>query len=73
MELQAPDEEAMVRTAVADLERQFTSVDPSRIEDSVRRLVREWFASARVKIFVGLIAERHARAELEDHLRPLSR
>jgi hypothetical protein len=64
MELQVPDEEALVRAAVADLERQFVSLDRSRIEASVRRFVGELFHHARVKNFVGLIAERHARAEL---------
>ena len=64
MDLQPPDEETMVRTAVADLERQFASVDRSRIEASVRKFVSELFGHARVKNFIGLIAERHARAEL---------
>ena len=55
----------MIRVAVADLDDRFTSIDPSRIETTVRRLVRDLFAHARVKIFVGIIAERHARTELE--------
>jgi hypothetical protein len=65
MNLQAPNEETMVKVAVADLEEQFATVDPSRIEATVRRLVHSWFTRARVKSFVGIIAERHARAELE--------
>jgi hypothetical protein len=69
MELQARDEEAMIRVAVADLDDQFASIDRSRIEVTVRRLVREWFGRARVKIFVGIIAERHARTELQQALR----
>jgi hypothetical protein len=64
MDLQAPDEEAMIRVAVADLGRRFASVDQTRIESVVGHLVREIFASARVKTFVGVIAERHARTEL---------
>lgn len=65
MELQAPDEESMIRVAVADLDNRFASIDPSRIESTVRRLVRDLFAHARVKIFIGIIAERHARSELQ--------
>lgn len=65
MELQAPDEEAMVRVAVADLDDQFAGIDRSHIEATVRRLVGVWLARARVKIFVGIIAERHAREELQ--------
>jgi hypothetical protein len=65
MNLQPPNEETMVKVAVADLEDQFAAVDPSRIEATVRRLVHSWFTRARVKSFVGIIAERHARAELE--------
>jgi hypothetical protein len=65
MELQAPDEEAMIRVAVADLDDRFASIDRSRIEGTVRRLVHEWFAHSHVKVFVGIIAERHARTELQ--------
>ena len=65
MDLQTSDEEAMVRVAVADLDDRFASIDRSRIDSTVRRLVHDWFVRARVKTFVGIIAERHARAELE--------
>jgi hypothetical protein len=65
MELQAPDEESMIRVAVADLDDRFASIDRSRIEGTVRRLVHEWFTRAHVKLFVGIIAERHARTELQ--------
>jgi hypothetical protein len=65
MELQAPNEESMIRIAVSDLDDRFASLDHSRIEAVARRLVGEWFARARVKTFVGIIAERHARAELQ--------
>jgi len=65
MELQAPDEEAMIKVAVADLDGRFASIDRSRIEGTVRRLVHEWFARSRVKNFVGIIAERQARSELQ--------
>lgn len=65
MDLHAPDEESIVRVAVAGLDDRFASIDHSHIESTVRRLVHAWFTSARVKIFVGIIAERHARTELE--------
>ncbi len=65
MELQAPDEESMVRVAVENLADRFETIERSRIESTVRRVVRGWFARARVKIFVGIIAERGARAELQ--------
>jgi hypothetical protein len=65
MELQAPNEESMIRVAIADLDSRFASIDKSQIEVTVRRLVGEWFARARVKTFVGIIAERYARAELQ--------
>ena len=65
MNLQPPNEETMVKVAVADLKDEFAAVDKSRIEATVRRLVHSWFTRARVKSFVGIIAERHARAELE--------
>jgi hypothetical protein len=64
MDLQAPDEESMIRAAVTALDGRFASIEPSRIEAVVRRLVRDLFARARVKTFVGVIAERYARAEL---------
>ena len=65
MELQPSDEESIVRTAVADLGRRFATVDRSRIETTVRRRVGDLFAGARVKTYVGIIAERHAREELQ--------
>jgi hypothetical protein len=65
MEPQAPDEETMVKVAVNDLEERFESIDRSRIEATVRRLVRDLFARARVKTFIGIIAERRAKAELK--------
>ena len=65
MEPQAPDEETMVKVAVADLKDRFRSIERSKIEATVRRLVRELLSRARVKTFVGIIAERRARAELK--------
>ena len=66
MDLQAPEEERMVRVAVAELDDRFSSVDHSRIESTVRRLVHDWLEGSRVKAFVGIIAERHARSEIEN-------
>jgi hypothetical protein len=59
-----PDENAMVRAAVADLEDQFGDVDTARIEETVRKHLDKRFAQARVKTYVGIFAERDARAEL---------
>ncbi len=59
-----PDEQAMVRAAIANLVDRF-AIDPNEVESTVQRLVREWFERARVKTFVGIIAERHARTELQ--------
>ena len=53
MEPQAPDEETMVKVAVADLDDRFRSIDRPRIEATVRRFVRDLLARARVKTFVG--------------------
>ena len=63
VDTRAPDEDAMVRAAVADIERRLRSDSP-RIERTVRRLVRELSDRSRVKTFVGVIAERHALEEL---------
>jgi hypothetical protein len=65
MEQRVPDEETMVKVAVNDLDDRFESIERPRIEATVRRFVRELFARARVKTFVGIFAERHARAELK--------
>jgi hypothetical protein len=59
-----PDEEAMVRVAVANLADRF-AIDAFDIETTVRRCIAEWIGRARVKTFVGIIAERHARLELQ--------
>ena len=68
MELQAPTEEAMVKVAVAHLDERFPAIETPRIEATVRRSVDECYAKARVKNFVGIIAERSARAELQQPL-----
>ena len=65
MDPQAPDEETMVKVAVTDLDDRFESIARSRIEATVRPLVRDLLARARVKTFVGIIAERRAKAELK--------
>jgi hypothetical protein len=65
MELQAPTEASMVKGATAHLAEVFPSVETSRIESAVRRSVHEWLKRARIKLFVGIIAERYARTELQ--------
>ena len=65
MEPQAPDEETLVKVAVTDLDGRFESIDRSKIEATVRPLVHDLFAGARVKTYVGVIAERRAQAELK--------
>lgn len=64
MNVQPPDEEAFVRVVVADLEDRFPSIDCVRIEAIVRPIVKECFAQASVKSFVGIVAERRAREAL---------
>jgi hypothetical protein len=60
----SPDEDVMVDVAIADLHDRFPSIEDARIEATVRRLVHEWRARARVTTFIGIIASREARAEL---------
>jgi len=69
MDLKAPDEESMVKVAVAHLGDKFGLIEPSRIEDTARRVVHRCYAKSRVKIYVGIFAEQHASAELQQ-LRP---
>jgi hypothetical protein len=64
MEPQPPDEETMVKVVVAGLDDRFEAIDRSKIETTVRLLVRDLLAQSRVKTFVGIIAERRARTEL---------
>ena len=68
MELQAPTEEAMVKVAVARLDARFAAIETPRIEAVVRRSLQECYATARVKNFVGIIAERGARTALEQEM-----
>jgi hypothetical protein len=65
MDPQAPDEETMVKVAVTDLDDRFESIERSKIEATVRPLVRDLLARAQVKTFVGIIAERRAKTELK--------
>jgi hypothetical protein len=62
-----PDEQTMVRAAVAELDAKLPSVQRSRIEPTVRRIVRWWLTRARIRTFAGIIAARQAREELETH------
>jgi hypothetical protein len=70
MELQALNEETMIKIAVANLEDRFATVDRPNIEATVRRFVIDEYARAHVKNFVGVIAERRARIELQQRIGP---
>jgi hypothetical protein len=61
----APDEETIVHSAVAELDQRLPAVRRSRIEPVVRRIVHRWFERARIRTFIGIIAARQAREELE--------
>ena len=63
-----PDEETMVKVAVADLGPRFPGVARSRIESVVRRIVQRWSGRARIKTYIGIISWRQAREELEDEV-----
>ena len=65
MESSDPDESSIVRVAVAHLDASFPSLDATRIESVVRPRVRDRLARSRIKSFIGILAERDARAELE--------
>jgi len=64
-ELGVPDEEAMVHVAVFDLSQRMPTLPERQIESTVRRWVGWWTHHARVEKFVGIIATRSARSELE--------
>jgi hypothetical protein len=68
MELHSATEASMIRSAVSNLAERFTTVDQARIESTVERRVQERRANARITTYVGIIAEREARAELERDL-----
>jgi hypothetical protein len=57
------NEEAMVRVAVADLERR-VDADRERVEQTVRKHVDALFDQSRIKSFIGILAERRALQEL---------
>ena len=52
-------------SAVANLSARFVVIDEAHVEATVRRCVGESLAEARVTTFVGIIAERRARLELQ--------
>jgi len=60
----AVDEEAMVRVAVAAVDRKCESDDHQHVEDAVRRRVHDLFGQSRIKTFVPIIAARQALEEL---------
>jgi hypothetical protein len=68
MELKAPDEDAMIRAAVADLDDQFDAIDKPVIDAVVRRHMNKRFTHSRIKTYVGIFAERDARSELQKTL-----
>jgi hypothetical protein len=65
VELSEPDEATAVRVAVAHLDARFPSLDRDEIESVVRPRVRDRFEHSRIKSFIGILAERDARTELE--------
>jgi hypothetical protein len=68
----APDEDALVRVASANLKDRFEQVEPQHIEWVVRRAVKALCDRSRVKAFVGILAERRARRLLERHATDLT-
>lgn len=58
------DEAKIARVVTAHLDARFPSVGTEQIEAIAERRVHERFAHARIKNFVGILAERDARAEL---------
>ena len=68
MELKAPDEDAMIKAAVAVLDGQFDAVDTPVIDAVVRRHMDKRLSHSRIKTYVGIFAERDARAELRKTL-----
>jgi len=58
-----PDTDAIVRAAVSDLAPR-VDADRDRVEQAVRKHVDELFEHARVKTFVGVLAQRRALVEL---------
>jgi hypothetical protein len=65
VELSEPDEATIVRVAAAHLDPQFPSVDTRKVESVVRGHVRNRLQQARIRNFVGILAERDARADLQ--------
>ena len=65
MESQSSSDDIVVRNTAAALTDQFARLDRSQIEATVQRHFTELRARARITTFVGIIAERHARAELQ--------
>lgn len=69
MDLGAQDETAMAQLAARDLQQQFTEVNADDVDALVREFVQRRFEAARIKAFVGVLAERDARAEIKRQLR----
>ena len=65
MELQPLDEDSIVNRATDELRDQFADLDGHHVEETVRRVVHDSYANARVKNYVGVIAQRRARDALQ--------
>jgi hypothetical protein len=66
------DENAIATDAARALQQQFAHVSADEIDALVRQQVHLRFESARVKAFVGVLAVRSARAEINRLLREQS-
>jgi hypothetical protein len=65
MEPQPLDEDSIVNRATDELRDQFADLDGRHVEETVRRVVHDSYVNARVKNYVGVIAQRRARDELQ--------
>jgi hypothetical protein len=58
------DEEKIARVVTEHLDARFPSMAREQVEAVAHRRVHDRYVHARIKNFVGIIAERDARAEL---------
>jgi hypothetical protein len=65
MELEGSNDDIAVQIVTAALADQFARLERSHIEATVQRHLDELHARARVTTYIGIIAERHAREELQ--------
>jgi hypothetical protein len=64
MQVQQPNEDALVRNATERVSATEPRVERDRVERRVREIVHDLCAHSRVTNFIGVIAERRAREEL---------